>query len=83
MYLVAANSAFFLNNAADFSASTSANVSIFFDLGGIVGGITAGVLNDKFGKPANTCFWMLVTSVPMVGCGCCVVGGADIGCSVV
>ena len=56
----------FIHNTTSFTASESANISIFFDLGGILGGITAGVLNDKFGKPANTCFWMLVTSVPMV-----------------
>lgn len=56
----------YINTSTSFNATASANMSMFFDLGGIMGGMTAGALSDKFKKPANTCFWMLVASIPML-----------------
>jgi len=42
----------FALHAATFTPQQSANMSMFFDLGGIMGGMTAGALSDKFKKPA-------------------------------
>jgi len=56
----------FINNSTDFSPSESASVSVAFDVGGIIGGVAAGVLHDKTGKPANVCFWSMVASIPML-----------------
>lgn len=42
-------------------AEEAAILSTIFDVGGIIGGIIAGMLSDKTGKPASTCAIMLVT----------------------
>lgn len=44
----------------------SSNLSTFFDVGGIFGGIAAGILSDKFGKSASTCATMLFLAIPFV-----------------
>ena len=40
-------------------AEEAAILSTIFDVGGIIGGIIAGTLSDKTGKPASTCAIML------------------------
>lgn len=51
---------------ADYGAEESANLSTFFDVGGIIGGILAGVVSDYSGMPAATCAIMLIAAIPMV-----------------
>merc|ERR1719430_690990 len=45
-------------------AEEAAILSTIFDVGGIIGGIIAGTLSDKTGKPASTCAIMLVLAIP-------------------
>jgi len=45
-------------------AEEAAILSTIFDVGGIIGGIIAGTLSDKTGKPASTCAIMLVMAIP-------------------
>merc|ERR1719209_1064799 len=45
-------------------AEEAAILSTIFDVGGIIGGIIAGTLSDKTGKPASTCAIMLVVAIP-------------------
>jgi len=45
-------------------ASTAANLSTLFDVGGIIGGIIAGLATDFSGKPASTCAIMLIMAIP-------------------
>ncbi|XP_014667224.1 PREDICTED: sugar phosphate exchanger 2-like, partial [Priapulus caudatus] len=56
----------YIQNTAGYSASESADLSTFFDIGGIVGGILAGIVSDYTGKSASTCTAMLVLSAPMM-----------------
>ena len=48
------------------TAQTAANLSTLFDVGGIVGGIIAGIATDLTGKPASTCAIMLILAIPSV-----------------
>jgi OPA family glycerol-3-phosphate transporter-like MFS transporter 1/2 len=41
-------------------------MTIFFDLGGILGGITAGYMADKTGASALSCIFMLIFAIPSV-----------------
>lgn len=47
-------------------AQEAAILSTIFDVGGILGGIIAGLVSDKSGKPASTCGVMLVMAIPMM-----------------
>ncbi len=47
-----------------FSTDEAANISAYFDLGGIVGGIVAGWASDRIGRRAPVAFAYLVLSVP-------------------
>jgi len=49
------------------SSSESAFLTIMFDVGGIVGGITAGYLADRTGASGLICIVMLVFAIPSVG----------------
>ncbi|CAG0879510.1 unnamed protein product [Cyprideis torosa] len=49
-----------------FSNEESANLSTLFDVGGILGGIAAGYLSDRYRLPAITCGGMLVSAIPML-----------------
>merc|ERR1712113_965419 len=40
------------------------NLSTLFDVGGILGGIAAGLMSDISGKPASTCAVMLIAAIP-------------------
>lgn len=51
---------------ATYSPSESADLSTFFDVGGIFGGIAAGIFSDMFGKSACTCAVMLFLAIPSV-----------------
>lgn len=44
----------------------SADLSTLFDVGGIIGAITAGVISDYTGMSATTCVGMLAAAAPMV-----------------
>lgn len=52
--------------AAHYDAEKSADVSTLFDVGGIVGGIAAGLISDNFGGRATTCAVMLILAAPVV-----------------
>lgn len=44
----------------------AAYFSTLFDVGGILGGILAGLATDLTGKSATTCAVMLIGAIPMV-----------------
>jgi hypothetical protein len=44
----------------------AAYFSILFDVGGIIGGIIAGLATDYTGKSASTCAIMLIGAIPAV-----------------
>lgn len=49
-----------------YGATTSANLSTLFDIGGIVGAIAAGILSDYSGMSALTCAIMFGFACPAV-----------------
>lgn len=51
---------------ATYSPSESADLSTLFDVGGIFGGIAAGIFSDMSGKSACTCAVMLFLAIPSV-----------------
>uniref|UniRef100_A0A6A7GAA0 Sugar phosphate exchanger 3 n=1 Tax=Hirondellea gigas TaxID=1518452 RepID=A0A6A7GAA0_9CRUS len=55
---------FYIHFSTTYTAKMSATMSIFFDAGGMFGGMMAGALSDKFKKPANISLWMIVGSIP-------------------
>lgn len=56
----------YIKNSTTYTPSQSATLSTWFDVGGIVGAILAGVVNDCTGMPASTCSIMLIVAVPMM-----------------
>uniref|UniRef100_A0A8D3B4X4 Solute carrier family 37 member 1 n=1 Tax=Scophthalmus maximus TaxID=52904 RepID=A0A8D3B4X4_SCOMX len=54
----------YITKAAHLDAKEAGDLSTLFDVGGIVGGILAGVISDKLGKRATTCAVMLLLSAP-------------------
>uniref|UniRef100_A0A672ZF63 Solute carrier family 37 member 1 n=1 Tax=Sphaeramia orbicularis TaxID=375764 RepID=A0A672ZF63_9TELE len=52
--------------SAHLDAKKAGDLSTLFDVGGIVGGILAGVVSDKLGKRATTCAVMLLLAAPTV-----------------
>lgn len=56
----------YINASTSFDASESADLSTLFDVGGIIGGIVAGVLSDATGMSALTCAIMLIFAIPML-----------------
>ena len=56
-----------LNLAGDVTPNIAAYLSTLFDVGGIAGGIAAGLISDTTGKSASTCAIMLVAAIPSVG----------------
>ena len=57
---------FFKIIGVDVSSQDAANFSIWFDVGGIIGGILAGIATDFTGMPASVCSIMLITAIPLV-----------------
>lgn len=51
---------------ASMGATLSADLSVLFDVGGIIGAIVAGVISDHTGMSATTCVGMLTLAGPMV-----------------
>ncbi|XP_043206060.1 glucose-6-phosphate exchanger SLC37A2-like isoform X4 [Amphibalanus amphitrite] len=56
----------YLHSAAGYSPSQSANLSTLFDMGGIIGGILAGLANDWTGTPGIVCVILLIIAIPMM-----------------
>ncbi|XP_062258579.1 glucose-6-phosphate exchanger SLC37A1 isoform X8 [Platichthys flesus] len=54
----------YITKAAHLDAKEAGDLSTLFDVGGIVGGILAGVISDKLGKRATTCAVMLLLAAP-------------------
>ncbi|XP_027843508.1 glucose-6-phosphate exchanger SLC37A2 isoform X4 [Aphis gossypii] len=54
----------YIKYSSDYSPSQSADLSTLFDVGGIFGGIAAGIFSDMFGKSACTCAVMLFLAIP-------------------
>ncbi|KAL2103153.1 hypothetical protein ACEWY4_000021 [Coilia grayii] len=54
----------YITKAAHLDAKRAGDLSTLFDVGGIVGGILAGVVSDKLGKRASTCAVMLLLAAP-------------------
>ena len=48
------------------NSEDAAYFSILFDIGGIIGGIIAGLATDYTGKSATTCAIMLIGAIPAV-----------------
>ncbi|NXL54059.1 G6PT3 protein, partial [Podilymbus podiceps] len=55
-----------LSLAAHFGAKEAGDLSTLFDVGGILGGILAGLISDYTGGRATTCCVMLVIAAPML-----------------
>lgn len=56
----------YISNIAHFEAKEAGDMSTLFDVGGILGGITAGLVSDYTGARAATCGLMLVAAAPML-----------------
>ena len=50
----------------DVSSENAADISTYFDVGGIIGGILAGLAADFTGMSASVCSTMLIAAIPMV-----------------
>uniref|UniRef100_A0A8B9J8G6 Glucose-6-phosphate exchanger SLC37A2 n=1 Tax=Astyanax mexicanus TaxID=7994 RepID=A0A8B9J8G6_ASTMX len=56
----------YIANVANFDAKSAGDMSTLFDVGGILGGILAGVVSDYTGGRATTCCVMLIVAAPML-----------------
>ncbi|NXF10977.1 G6PT3 protein, partial [Smithornis capensis] len=56
----------YIVNVAHFGAKEAGDLSTLFDVGGILGGILAGLISDYTGGRATTCCVMLVVAAPML-----------------
>ncbi|XP_008481754.1 glucose-6-phosphate exchanger SLC37A2-like [Diaphorina citri] len=56
----------YIKISTSLDAQLSGDLATVFDIGGILGGIAAGIMTDLTGKSATTCAVMLVLSVPML-----------------
>lgn len=56
----------YISNVAHFDAKEAGDMSTLFDVGGIVGGIMAGLVSDYTGGRATTCCVMLIVAAPML-----------------
>ncbi|KAG5677445.1 hypothetical protein PVAND_007203 [Polypedilum vanderplanki] len=56
----------YIKNTTPLSPEASAQLSMVFDIGGIVGAITAGIISDTTSMPAATCVSMLFISAPLL-----------------
>uniref|UniRef100_A0A667XR19 Glucose-6-phosphate exchanger SLC37A2 n=1 Tax=Myripristis murdjan TaxID=586833 RepID=A0A667XR19_9TELE len=55
----------YISNVAHFEAKEAGDMSTLFDVGGIMGGIMAGLVSDYTGGRATTCGVMLLAAAPM------------------
>ena len=56
----------YISTTSGLDARSSATLSTFFDVGGIMGGILAGLVSDHSGMAATTCGLMLVLAIPVM-----------------
>uniref|UniRef100_A0AAQ5Z8S7 Glucose-6-phosphate exchanger SLC37A2 n=1 Tax=Amphiprion ocellaris TaxID=80972 RepID=A0AAQ5Z8S7_AMPOC len=56
----------YISNVAHFDPKQAGDMSTLFDVGGILGGVMAGLVSDYTGGRATTCCVMLVAAAPMV-----------------
>ncbi|XP_040832699.1 glucose-6-phosphate exchanger SLC37A2 isoform X1 [Ochotona curzoniae] len=56
----------YIFNVAHFSAKEAGDLSTLFDVGGIIGGILAGIISDYTNGRATTCCIMLLLAAPMM-----------------
>uniref|UniRef100_A0A672HKR6 Glucose-6-phosphate exchanger SLC37A2 n=1 Tax=Salarias fasciatus TaxID=181472 RepID=A0A672HKR6_SALFA len=56
----------YISNVAHFDAKEAGDMSTLFDVGGILGGVIAGLISDYTGGRATTCCVMLIFAAPMV-----------------
>ncbi|XP_075765410.1 glucose-6-phosphate exchanger SLC37A2 isoform X1 [Pelodiscus sinensis] len=56
----------YIVNVAHFGAKEAGDLSTLFDVGGILGGILAGLISDYTGGRATTCCVMLIVAAPML-----------------
>ncbi|XP_051053048.1 glucose-6-phosphate exchanger SLC37A2 isoform X3 [Phodopus roborovskii] len=56
----------YIFNVAHFSAKEAGDLSTLFDVGGIIGGIMAGLISDYTNGRATTCCIMLILAAPMM-----------------
>lgn len=56
----------YISNVAHFEAKEAGDMSTLFDVGGIMGGIVAGVVSDYTSGRATTCCVMLLVAAPML-----------------
>uniref|UniRef100_A0A3B5BGG6 Glucose-6-phosphate exchanger SLC37A2 n=1 Tax=Stegastes partitus TaxID=144197 RepID=A0A3B5BGG6_9TELE len=56
----------YISNVAHFDPKQAGDMSTLFDVGGILGGIMAGLVSDYTGGRATTCCVMLVAAAPML-----------------
>ncbi|XP_007950301.1 glucose-6-phosphate exchanger SLC37A2 [Orycteropus afer afer] len=56
----------YIFNVAHFNAKESGDLSTLFDVGGIMGGIMAGLVSDYTNGRATTCCVMLILAAPMM-----------------
>ncbi|XP_074833158.1 glucose-6-phosphate exchanger SLC37A2 isoform X2 [Carettochelys insculpta] len=56
----------YILNVAHFSSKEAGDLSTLFDVGGILGGILAGLISDYTGGRATTCCVMLIVAAPML-----------------
>ncbi|XP_004714240.1 glucose-6-phosphate exchanger SLC37A2 isoform X1 [Echinops telfairi] len=56
----------YIVNVAHFNAKQAGDLSTLFDVGGIIGGIVAGLISDYTNGRATTCCSMLILAAPMM-----------------
>ncbi|XP_021346440.1 glucose-6-phosphate exchanger SLC37A2-like isoform X1 [Mizuhopecten yessoensis] len=56
----------YISSKSDIDAEKAADLSTFFDVGGILGGITAGLVSDYTGARATTCVIQLMLAAPVM-----------------
>nr|XP_019921396.2 glucose-6-phosphate exchanger SLC37A2 isoform X3 [Crassostrea gigas] len=56
----------YIHEKANYDPEKAADISTLFDVGGIFGGISAGLLSDFTGMRATTCVLMLALSAPVL-----------------
>ncbi|XP_048839079.1 glucose-6-phosphate exchanger SLC37A2 isoform X1 [Brienomyrus brachyistius] len=56
----------YIANVAHFDSKGAGDMSTLFDVGGILGGILAGLVSDYTKGRATTCFVMLIVAAPML-----------------
>ena len=56
----------YISSTSGLDARSSATLSTFFDVGGIIGGILAGLISDQSGMSASTCVAMLALAIPVM-----------------